>query len=441
MALQTRLLRSTLPRRFGSVTSVATRSFSASSIRREELMDMTILSESQREVREGVKAVCDNFPDAYWRERDVSHEFPFEFHKAIADGGWLGVALPEKFGGSGLGLAEAAVMMQTITESGAGFPGAQSTHGNVYATQPLGIFGTDEQRSDLIPKIVGGEYRTCFGVTEPNVGLNTLELKTTATRLEDGSWAINGQKTWITCAQNAQVMILLARTKALEDCVKKSEGLTLFAIPVDKTQKGLEMRPIKKMGGNAVDSNEIWFDNYIVPSGSVIGGDANIGKGFKIVLHGMNSERVLIGAEALGIGYAALKKAAKYAAERVVFNRPIGQNQGVAHPLADAYMQLHAAALSVYHAANIYDQMQRGDKSVTLEAVGAAANSAKYLGAEAGYNACQRAILSMGGMGFAAEFDVERYFRESWVPRLAPISREMIMNYISERVLHLPKSY
>jgi acyl-CoA dehydrogenase len=305
MALQTRLLRTSLPRR-AAASLTSTRAFSASSIRREELMDMTILSESQREVREGVKAVCANFPDAYWRERDVSHEFPFEFHKAIADGGWLGVALPERFGGSGLGLAEAAVMMQTITESGAGFPGAQSTHGNVYATQPLGIFGTDEQRSELIPKIVGGEYRTCFGVTEPNVGLNTLELKTTATRREDGSWAINGQKTWITCAQNAQVMMLLARTKPLEECVKKSEGLTLFAIPVDKNQKGIEMRAIKKMGGNAVDSNEIWFDNYIVPSGSVIGGDANIGKGFKIVLHGMNSERVLIGAEALGLGYAAV---------------------------------------------------------------------------------------------------------------------------------------
>lgn len=307
MTLQTRLFRSALaPSRRHALASTSRRAFSASASRRDELMDMTILSESQREVREEVNKVCANFPDAYWRERDVSHKFPFEFHKAMADGGWLGIALPERFGGSGLGLAEAAVMMQTITESGAGFPGAQSTHGNVYATQPLGIFGTDEQRADLIPKIVQGEYRTCFGVTEPNVGLNTLELKTTATRREDGSWAINGQKTWITCAQEASVMILLARTKALEDCVKKSEGLSLFAIPVDKSAPGLEMRRIKKMGGNAVDSNEVWFDNYIVPAGSVIGGDANIGKGFKIVLHGMNSERVLIGAEAIGIGYAAV---------------------------------------------------------------------------------------------------------------------------------------
>lgn len=421
-----------------STSRAGARAFSSTPARR--LMDTTCLTESQKDVREAVASLAANYPDSYWRDCDKNSKYPFEFQKALADGGWLGVALPEKFGGSGLGVSEAAIMMQTITESGAGLPGAQSSHANVYATQPLSIFGTDEQRAKFIPKIVAGEWRTCFGVTEPNVGLNTLELKTTATRLDDGRWSISGQKTWITNGQNAAVMILLARTKALEDCVKKSEGLTLFVIPIDKNADGLDMSPIPKMGGKAVDSNEVWFDNYIVPADSVVGGDAQIGKGFKMILHGMNTERILIGAEAIGIGYAALKKAAKYAAERVVFNRPIGANQGVAHPLADAYMQLHAATLAVYHAARIYDQSQT-DKSIPLEAVGAAANSAKYLGAEACFTATTRSIMAHGGMGFAQEFDVERFHRESFVPRLAPISPEMIKNYISERVLGLPKSY
>lgn len=433
------MLRNASLRVSSASTSLAgARSFSSSPARR--MMDQTMLTESQKDVREAVGAVVANFPDAYWREREKTMTYPFEFQKALADGGWFGIALPEKFGGSGLGVSEGAIMMQTITESGAGFPGAQCSHANVYATQPLSIFGTDAQRAKFIPKIVSGDWRTCFAVTEPNVGLNTLELKTTATRLEDGSWSISGQKTWITNAQNASVMILLARTKALEDCVKKSEGLSLFVVPLEKDAPGITIRPIAKMGGGCVDSNEIWFDNFIIPGDSVVGGDASIGKGFKMILHGMNTERILIGAEALGLGYAALKKAATYAADRKVFNRPIGANQGVAHPLADAYMQLHAASLSVYHAAKIYDQSQT-DKSIPFEAVGAAANSAKYLGAEAGFNATTRAIMAHGGMGFAKEFDVERYHRESFVPRLAPISREMIMNYISERVLGLPKSY
>jgi len=269
-------------------------------------MDTTILNESQLQVREAVAEVCDRFGDKYWRERDQTQTYPFEFHKAMADGGWLGIALPEKFGGSGLGMMEAAIMMQTITESGGGFPSAQCTHANVFGTQPLGIFGTDAQRAHFIPKIVNGEWRTCFAVTEPNVGLNTLEMKTSATQNPDGTWSINGQKIWITNAQNSQVMILLARTTPLDQLKKKSQGLSLFMIPVDKKAPGIEMRKIRKMGGNCVDSNEIFFDNYIVPKDSIIGGDENKGKGFKMILHGMNSERILIAAEALGIGYAAV---------------------------------------------------------------------------------------------------------------------------------------
>ncbi|KAL1409264.1 hypothetical protein Q8F55_006097 [Vanrija albida] len=405
------------------------------------IMDPAFLNESQREVRDAVAKVCEPFDNAWWREREATKADPKEFHKAFADSGFLGIALPERFGGSGLGLQEAAIMMQTITESGAGFPGAQATHGNIYATQPLGIFGTDAQREKFIPKIVSGEWRTCFGVTEPNTGLNTLELKTTATRNADGTWTIKGQKIWITAAQTAKVMMLLARTTPLEEVKKKSEGLTLFVIPLDKSEgSGLSMRRINKMGGNAVDSNEVWFDNYVVPADSVVGGDANIGKGFKMILHGMNAERVLVGAEALGIGYVALQKAADYAGEREVFGRKIGQNQGIAHPLADAYLQLYAATAATYHAARLYDASQT-DKSISQNAVGVAANAAKYLAAEAGFNAAQRAILAHGGMGFAVEFDVERWLKESFVPRIAPVSREMILNYVAERVLQLPKSY
>lgn len=235
-------------------------------------------------------------------------------------------------------------------------------------------------------------------------------------------------------------MILLARTTPENEVKKKSEGLTLFAIPVDKEAKGLAMQPINKMGGKCVDSNEVWFDDYVVPGDTVIGDEAGIGKGFKIILHGMNAERCLVAAEALGIGYAALAKAATYAGERVVFGRPIGQNQGISHPLADAWAQLHAASCAVYHAANLYDRGLK-DKSITPIMVGTASNTAKMLAAEAAYNAAQRAILTHGGMGFAAEFDVERMLRESFVPRIAPVSREMILNYISERVLDLPKSY
>lgn len=426
-----------------SSRAAAARAFSTSRVARIEgieVMDMNLLTESQKEVRDGVSGVVANFPNKYWREHDLSKEFPFEFHKAIADGGWIGIAMPEKFGGSGLGISEASIMMQTITESGAGFPGAQATHGNIYATQPLAIFGTDEQRADLIPKIIAGEYRVCFGVTEPNTGLNTLDLKTTATRNKDGDWVIKGQKTWITSAQHAKVMILLARTTPVDEVKTKAEGLTLFAIPLDKTQPGLDIKPIHKMGGNAVDSNEIWFDDYVVPGNTVIGGDANIGKGFRMILHGMNAERCLIAAEALGIGFAAIRRAAEYANEREVFGRKIGMNQGIAHPLAECQMHLAAAAAQTYHAARTYDLAQK-DKTISPIQVGIAANSAKFLAADAAFNAATRAILTHGGMGFAHEYDVERWLRESFVPRIAPVSREMIMNMIAERVLHLPKSY
>ncbi|KAK6213256.1 acyl-CoA dehydrogenase [Colletotrichum tabaci] len=402
-----------------------------------KIMETTGFTENQLTVREAVSQVCSEFPNTYWQERDQTEQDPKEFHAALAKDGWLGIALPESLGGSGLGISEATMMMQTISESGAGMAGAQSIHANVYATQPLARFGTPEQLEGTIPKIISGEWRTCFGVTEPNSGLDTLRLATTARKQTDGSYLVTGQKIWITCAQVASKMILLARTKAYEDCARPSEGLSLFCIDLDRSQPGLDMRKIKKMGGRAVDANEVFFDNYRIPAGSLVGRE---GQGFKIILHGMNAERCLLAGEALGLGYAAVAKASAYARDRVVFNRPIGQNQSIAHPLADAYMKLEAAKLATYHAARLYDA-SRDDPSIRQDQVGVAANSAKYMAAEAAFTACERAVLTHGGMGYAAEYDVERYLREIFVPRIAPVSREMILSYISEKVLNLPRSY
>lgn len=331
------------------------------------------------------------------------------------------------------------MMMQTITQSGAGMAGAQAIHANVYATQPLAKFGTRQQKEETIPRIINGTWRTCFGVTEPNTGLETLKLKTLATRKPDAEvYLVSGQKIWITCAQVASKMILLARTTPLEEVKKTTEGLSLFCIDLDRGHPGLDMRKIKKMGGRAVDANEVFFDNYEIPTGALIGQEND---GFRIILHGMNAERCLLAGEALGLGYAALERAAQYAKDRVVFGRPIGQNQGISHPLADAYMRLEAAKLATYHAARMFDASRTTNSEIPVHTLGFACNSAKYLAAEAAFTACERAVLSHGGMGYAMEYDVERYLRECLVPRIAPVSREMILNYVSEKVLQLPRSY
>ncbi|KAJ7646654.1 acyl-CoA dehydrogenase/oxidase [Roridomyces roridus] len=403
----------------------------------KQLMSTVGFTDNQLTVRQAVSTVCAQFPNTYWQERDQTEEDPKEFHAALAKDGWLGIALPESLGGAGLGISEATMMMQTIAESGAGMQGAQSIHANVYATQPLAKFGTKQQLESNIPNIISGKWRVCFGVTEPNAGLDTLRLSTTAKKLSDGSYSVTGQKIWITCAQVASKMILLARTTPLEEVKKPSEGLSIFCIDLDRSQPGLTMRRIKKMGGRGVDANEVFFDNYHIPADSRIGEE---GKGFKIILHGMNAERCLLAGEALGLGYAALAKATEYARTRVVFQRPIGQNQAIAHPLADAYMKLEGAKLATYHAARLYDD-SRTNESIRPDAVGVAANSAKYMAAEAAFVACERAVLTHGGMGYAVEYDVERWFRECLVPRIAPVSREMILNYISEKVLELPRSY
>ncbi|ROT36467.1 acyl-CoA dehydrogenase fadE12 [Sodiomyces alkalinus F11] len=394
------------------------------------IMSMAGFTENQIMVREAIGRICSEFPNTYWQERDQTETDPKDFHAALAKDGWLGIALPESLGGAGLGISEATMMMQAITESGAGMAGAQSVHANVYATQPLAAFASQPQLETAIPNVVSGKWRVCFGVTEPDAGLDTLSLSTTATKRKDGSYSITGKKIWITCAQVAAKMVLLARTAP--------DSLSLFFIHLDRDKPGLDIRRIKKMGGRAVDANEVFFDDYRVPSSSLIGDEGN---GFKMILHGMNAERCLLAGEALGLGYAALAKAATYAKERVVFRRPIGMNQSVAHPLADAYMRLEAAKLATYHAARLYDASRGGDGSVSVHDVAVAANSAKYLAAEAAFAACERAVLAHGGMGYAVEYDVERWFRESLVPRIAPVSREMILNFISEKVLKLPRSY
>ena len=383
-------------------------------------------NEDQNNIREAVLKHCAQFGDDYWLEHDRSGEYPTDFHKSMADAGWLGIAMPEAMGGSGLGITEAAVMMQAVAESGGGMSAASSVHGPVFGLEPVILFGTEEQQKRMIPPIISGEEKMCFAVTEPNTGLDTTSLKTRAEKVP-GGYKVNGEKIWITNAHVADRMLLIARTTPLEEVKKKTEGLTLFYCKLDRS--AIEHQLIPKMGRHAVGSNMLFITDLFIPEEDRIGEE---GQGFKILLQGLNPERVLLGAEATGLGRIAIKKASKYAQERIVFGRPIGQNQGIQHPLAKAWMQVEAASLMVFKAATLFDQ--------GLDC-GVEANSAKYLAAEAGYEACMTAVMSMGGMGYAQEYHVERYLREVLIPRIAPVSPHQIMNFIAERVLGLPKSY
>ncbi|KAK5064495.1 hypothetical protein LTR84_000328 [Exophiala bonariae] len=395
------------------------------------------LTDSQRTVREAISKICSKFPDSYWATAEKEHRFPVEFHQAIAGDGWLGICMPAEYGGSELGIAEAAVMVQTIAESGAAYAGASAVHMNIFGLEPVRKFGTDEQKRRMLVPLIAGEHRACFGVTEPNTGLDTLKLQSKAVKVkvgdESGSegegdhYLLSGQKIWISTAQVAEKILILTRTTPLEGVTKPSQGLSLFYTDLDRSQ--VQITEIPKMGRAAVDSNSLFFDDWKVPAADLIGQENH---GFKMIMHGMNAERILIAAEAIGIGYAALRRAALYAGERHVFGRPIGQNQGVQHPLATSWMELEAARLMIYQAARLYDEGYEA---------GEYANAAKFLAAEAAYKACERAVLAHGGMGYAKEYHVERYFREVMIPRIAPVSREMIMNYIGQRVLGLPKSY
>ncbi|HUD49975.1 acyl-CoA dehydrogenase family protein [Parvibaculum sp.] len=384
------------------------------------------LSADQQQIRDAIFKLCEPFDDDYWLKKDKAGGFPEEFYKAVADQGWLGIAMPEAVGGAGLGITEAALMMQAISESGGGMSGASSVHLNIFGLNPVVVFGTDEQKSRMLPPLIRGEDKACFAVTEPDAGLNTTGLKTFAEKKGD-KYIVRGQKIWITTAQVASKMLLLARTTPYDQLKKKTDGLSLFYTDFDRSK--VEVREIPKMGRSAVDSNMLFFDGVEIPAENRIGEE---GKGFQQILHGLNPERILIAAEAIGLGRAALRRASAYARERVVFGRPIGQNQGIQHPLAKCWAELEAANLMTFKAASLYD---RG------EDCGAEANAAKYLAAEAAFHACETAILTHGGMGYAKEYHVERYMRESWIPRLAPVSMQLILSFIAEKVLGQPKSY
>jgi acyl-CoA dehydrogenase len=384
------------------------------------------LTYEQEEIRAAVLRLCARFGDDYWLARDSEGGFPDEFHRAIAEAGWLGIAMPEAYGGSGLGIAEAAVLMQAVAESGAGFSGASAIHMNIFGLHPVVRFGSDEQKRRFLPPLIAGREKACFAVTEPDAGLDTTQLSTRAVRRGD-DYLISGRKIWTSTAQVAEKMLILARTTPRDAVARPSLGMTLFYTDLDRSR--IEVREIPKMGRKAVDSNLLFIDGLEVPARDRIGEE---GRGFHLILHGMNPERILIAAEAVGLGRAALDRAARYARERVVFGRPIGQNQGIQHPLAERWIELEAAELMVRRAAAAYD---RGEEA------GAFANAAKYCAAEAGFHACETAVMTHGGMGYAREYHVERYFREIQIARIAPVSPQLILSHIAERVLGLPKSY
>jgi acyl-CoA dehydrogenase len=388
--------------------------------------DALCTTPERREIRDAVRAICDQFDDEYWLEKDRTHSFPFEFAKAMADGGWLGIAMPEEYGGAGLGVTEAAIMMQEVARSAGAFAACSTIHINIFGLHSIVKHGTEEQKRKWLPSIINGTSRACFGVTEPDAGLDTSKIKTRAV-LKGDRYIVNGQKIWTSTAQQADKIVLLARTVPIEQCEKPTDGLTLFYTDLDRSR--VEIREILKMGRHAVNSNQTFYDNLEVPVEHRIGED---GKGFRYILDSLNPERILNAAEAVGIGRRALEKAVQYAKERVVFGRPIGKNQSIQHPLAESWSELYAADLMTLNAAELYDAGQP---------CGVQANAAKYFASDASFRACDRAVRTHGGMGYAAEFHVERYFREAVVVRLAPVSREMVLNFIAERELGLPKSY
>ncbi len=384
------------------------------------------LTEEQSAIIENVRRVAQQFDDDYWLEKDRKGGFPVEFHQALAQGGFLGITMPEEFGGAGLGVTEAALMMHELSRHGGGMQAASAVHINLFGPHPIVVFGTDEQKARFLPPLIQGKERTAFGVTEPDAGLNTTRIKTRAEKVGT-AYEVHGQKVWTSTAQVAEKIMLLTRTTPLEDCKKPTDGMTLFYTDLDRD--AIEVREIEKMGRKAVDSNAIFIDGLKVPEEDRIGEE---GKGFSYLLHSLNPERILIGAEAVGVGRDALARASRYAADRKVFDRPIGQNQAIQHPLADSWAQLEAAWQMVMKAAWLYD---------TGKSCGAEANAAKYLGAQAGHQACERAVLTHGGMGYAKEFHVERLYREVMIARIAPVSEQLILSFIGENVLDLPKSY
>ena len=388
-------------------------------------MDFSLTPEQQA-ICDAVRKVRAAFDDDYWLEHDRTGEFPDAFHKAMADGGWLGIAMPEEFGGAGLGITEAALMMHEVANSAGAMSAASAIHINIFGPHPIVVFGSEEQKARWLPDLIQGTVKSCFGVTEPNAGLNTTSITTRAERTDDG-YVVHGRKIWISTAMRADKIMLLTRTTPKDECKFPTEGMTLLYTDLDREY--CEVREIPKMGRSAVDSCEVFIDGLPVSDEDRIGEE---GEGFRYLLHGLNPERILIGVEAIGIGQNALARATRYAKDREVFDRPIGQNQAIQHPLAQSWIELEAAYLMAMKAAHLYD---------TGQPCGPEANAAKYLGAEAGFQACTRAVMTHGGMGYAKEFHVERLLREVMIARIAPVSPQLILCNIAEKVLGLPKSY
>ena len=383
-------------------------------------------AEDMEAIRQGVRAVMARFDDEYWLQRDEDGVFPHAFHKAMAAAGWLGITMPQEYGGSGLGVMEAAVMMHEVASHGGGMTATSSIHVNLFGPHPIVVHGTPAQKAAWIPRLVSGEDQVCFGITEPDAGLNTTRIKTFAEKVP-GGYVVHGQKVWTSTAQVANKIMLLTRTTRFEDAKRPTDGITIFYTDLDRSR--IEVRRIPKMGRKAVDSNAIFIDGLFIPDEHRIGQE---GKGFSYILDSLNPERVLIAVEAIGIGQDALRRATTYARERVVFDWPIGQNQGIQHPLAEKWMYLESAWLMAMKAAELYDAGQP---------CGAEANAAKFLGARAGYDACLQAVLTHGGFGYAKEYHVERLLREVMITRIAPITEQLILCFIAEKVLDLPKSY
>ncbi len=388
-------------------------------------MDIS-LSEDQRAIHDGVSKICARFGDDYWTECDQAPRFPEEFHKAMAEAGWLGITMPEELGGAGLGVTEAAIMMHAVTSGGGGFSAASTIHINLFGPHAIVVHGTAEQKARWLTPLIKGEQKACFGVTEPNAGLDTTSIETFARRTNDG-YIVKGRKIWTTTAQEADKILILARTMPKSECKRPTDGMTLFYTDLDRTK--VEVRRIAKMGRNAVDSNTVFIDDLFVPDEDRVGEE---GRGFRYLLDSLNPERILVGIEAVGLGRDALLRASAYARDRNVFGRPIGQNQGIQHPLAESWAALESAYWMCLRAAWLYDNKQP---------CGAEANAAKFLGARAAFDAATRAVMTHGGMGYAREYQVERLFRESVVTRIAPVSEQLILSFIAENVLDLPKSY
>jgi acyl-CoA dehydrogenase len=384
------------------------------------------LTDDQKAIAAAVKRICDNFTDEYWSHKDTAAEFPHEFHAAMAADGWLGITMPEELGGSNLGVTEAAIMMNTVASSGGAAAAMSTLQINLFAPHPIVVLGTPEQKERMLKPLIRGAEKTCFGVTEPNAGLNTTQIKTFAKKV-DGGYLVNGSKIWTSTAQEADNILLLTRTTPFEGSAKPTDGMTIFFTKLDR--KKIEVRRIPKMGRAAVDSNAIFIEDLFIPNEDRIGEE---GKGFYYLLHSLNPERIIVAAGAIGIAQDALRRAAAYAKDRVVFGRPIGQNQSIQHPLAQNWCAIEAAWLMTMKAAALYDRK---------EPCGSYANAAKYLGGRVAFDAATQAVLTHGGMGYAKEYQVERLFRESVLQRLAPITEQLILSFIAEKELGLPKSY